>query len=177
MDGLMGRYHITIKSRDAMVRIFYHLIDMSATNAFISYRRLHAELHAERCNDFSLDVPPPKPKVFQLPEFREKIAAALVSFTDKRPVGRPPARPSTPTTPPPVHPHCFLKRGQKAVHPVDDISYDGLHHYPIMLTNAEKRDCKVSNCKSKTQFFCQKYENHLCITKERNCFIAYHTRS
>lgn len=70
MDGLMGRYHIRAKSRDAMVRLFYHFIDMAATNSYILYRRLHAEKYNEMCQDSSLEVPPPKPKLFDLPEFR-----------------------------------------------------------------------------------------------------------
>lgn len=43
MDGLMERYHVRMKSRDIMKRLFYHFIDMSATNAYILYRRIHAE--------------------------------------------------------------------------------------------------------------------------------------
>lgn len=176
MDGLMGRYHIRAKSRDAMVRLFYHFIDMAATNAYILYRRMHAEMHAERCNDSSLEVPPPKPKLFELPEFREKIAAGLVSFVPKRSVGRPTSRPSTPTTPPPVAPPCSLKPGQRSKHPVEDIRYDGLDHYAIMLTNQEKRFCKL--CKtSKTQFFCEKCRLHLCITNQKNCFKSYHSNT
>lgn len=99
VDGLMGRYHIRAKTRNAMTRLFYHFIDMAATNAYIVYRRSEAE----RRNDSSYEpaVPGKKDKLWELPEFREKIAAGLVSFTDKRPtIGRPSSRPSTPTTPP-----------------------------------------------------------------------------
>lgn len=43
MDGLMGRYHIRVKSRNVMMRLFYHFIDMAATNSYILYRRIHSE--------------------------------------------------------------------------------------------------------------------------------------
>lgn len=173
MDGLMGRYHIRAKSRDAMVRLFYHFIDMAATNAYILYRRMHAERFADMCKDSSLEIPPVKPNLYELPEFREKIAAALVTYTEKRPVGRPSSRPSTPTSPLPSDP-CNLKLGQKAKHPVDDIRFDGLYHPVSMLENTQKRECKVKGCTSKTQFFCKKCHLHLCVTKTKNCFNAYH---
>lgn len=40
MDGLMGRYHVRAKTRDAATRLFYHFIDMAATNAYLLYRRM-----------------------------------------------------------------------------------------------------------------------------------------
>lgn len=43
MDGLMGRYHVRAKTRDAMIRLFYHFIDMAATNAYLLYRRIHVK--------------------------------------------------------------------------------------------------------------------------------------
>lgn len=43
MDGLMGRYHIKAKSMNVMTRLFYHLLDMACTNAYILYRRIEAE--------------------------------------------------------------------------------------------------------------------------------------
>lgn len=43
MDGLMGRYHIRVKTNNVMIRLFYHLVDMAASNAFILYRRINAE--------------------------------------------------------------------------------------------------------------------------------------
>ncbi|KAH8325447.1 hypothetical protein KR074_003062, partial [Drosophila pseudoananassae] len=58
MDGLMGRYHIRAKTQDAMTGIFYHLVDMAATNAYVLYRRIKKE-------NKSTD------KLLELPEFRE----------------------------------------------------------------------------------------------------------
>lgn len=167
MDGLMGRYHIRAKSQDAMVRVFYHLIDMAITNAYILYRRMQAELYAEQCADSGNDdgVPIPEPKLFELPQFRERIAAGLVSFAAKRGVGRP--RPETPRPETPV---------TTSKHLVEDLRYDGMDHTPMMVDKKMRRDCKLTGCKSKTQFMCKKCYLHLCITKDKNCFEAYHTR-
>lgn len=153
-----------------MVRLFYHLIDMATVNAYILYRRATVERWNDASNESS------ETKLLQLPEFREKIAAGLVSQTERR-VGRPSSRPSTPVTPPPpAFETCTVKPGRKAIHPVEDVRFDCISHNPIMLTNKEKRDCK--HCKkSKTQFFCEKCRLHLCITQAKNCFNEYHRRA
>lgn len=78
MDGLMGRYHIRAKTRNVMMRLFYHFIDMATTNAYILYRRERIE----KCNNSSKSGE--DEKVYQLPEFREEIAAGLVTMSDKR---------------------------------------------------------------------------------------------
>lgn len=172
MDGLMGRYHIRAKTRNAMVRLFYHFIDMAAVNAYILYRRSYAE----KRNDSSCSLI--GTKLLQLPQFREQIAAGLVSRVQKRGAGRPPPRPSAPTSPAlsSTPPPCDLKPGEKAKHLVADLRFDGLHHNPLMLSNKEKRDCKQCK-KSKTQFFCEKCRMHLCITPLKNCFGAYHRKA
>lgn len=73
MDGLMGRYHIKAKSRDIMMRLFYHFIDMALTNAYI----LNNRIRAEKSNDSSVeDVP----EAIQLPDFRSMVAEGLVSW-------------------------------------------------------------------------------------------------
>lgn len=114
MDGLMGRYHIRAKTRDAMTRMFYHFIDMAVTNAFILYRRIQME----RMNDSS-DLSIEDEKLTQLPEFREQITSALVAFTDKRTVGRPSSAQATEST---------SSVGKRAVHPVDDVRFDNVGH-------------------------------------------------
>lgn len=39
LDGLMGRYKITMRSRKWNFRLFYHLVDLTAANAWILYRQ------------------------------------------------------------------------------------------------------------------------------------------
>lgn len=124
----------------------------------------YIEMHRQTRSNFKLSQSSPDEM-----GSREKIATGLVSFVDKRSAGRPISRPATPTTPPPPAP------GHHAKHPADDIRYDGLHHYAIMLENSQKRNCKFCK-KSKTQFFCEKCNLHLCITKDKNCHKAYHTK-
>lgn len=73
MDGLMGRYHIRAKTRNVMTRLFYHLIDMAATNAHILYHRMNVQLRNDTSADKSDDL-------YQLPTFREKIAEGMNLF-------------------------------------------------------------------------------------------------
>lgn len=111
MDGL--------KSHDAMTRLFYHFIDMAATNSYVLYSRIKAERRNDS-NDKSIE----DEKLMELPEFRKQIAAGLVTYTEKHSVGRPSSRPNTP---PP-------STGQRAKHPVDDIRCDGIDHFPNWLS-------------------------------------------
>lgn len=43
MNSYMGRNGLQIKTQDMATRIFYHLLDMAITNAFILYRRANAQ--------------------------------------------------------------------------------------------------------------------------------------
>ena len=155
MDGLMGRYHIRAKTRDPMIRIFYHLVDMAATNAYILHRRMYSEnLSSDNKNE----------KILQLPQFREAIAAGLVGYQDRRDVGRPACSPS----------QLNLIHGQRCKHPIGDIRFDKYDHFPIWLSRDQgKKKCKY--CKtSETQCFCEKCQLHLCCSSSKNCFFAYH---
>lgn len=169
MDGLMGRYHIRAKTRNVMMRIFYHLIDMAVTNSYILYHRIHAE----KVNGSS-DVTAANIKLLQLPEFREAIAASLVVYSDKRVIGRPSTVEKTRSHSPQPGPS---KIGKKANHPVEDIRYDGQSHFPIWLDKESgKRKCKL--CKtSKTQCICSKCDLHFCCSNAKNCFFDYHNKN
>lgn len=157
MDGLMGRYHIRAKTRDPMTRLFYHFIDMAVTNAYILYRRIHTE----RMND-SNDISAEEVKLLQLPQFREQIAAALVTYSDKRNVGRPSVAGTSQAGTSTI--------GKRAVHPVDDVRFDNYDHSPIW---GKKQKCKLCK-KSDTQCMCTKCNIHLCCRADKNCFYKYH---
>lgn len=173
MDGLIGRYHIKAKTRDSATRIFYHLVDMAVTNAYILYRRISNNEKRNPKNDCNL------------PDFREEIAAGLVEFQRKPLMGRPRSEasrspslhrlgqqsPSVSSSPP-----ARLKIGAKSNHPIADLRLDLQDHFPIWLSrDGGKRWCK--NCKtSQTQCICKKCNLHLCCTANKNCFFDYHNK-
>jgi len=192
MDGLMGRYHIRAKTRDAATRIFYHLIDMAATNAYILHRRIQTENAS-------------KENILALPDFRETLAAGLVTYKNKNFPGRPintknassprwgnqspssqsgrtinsPSSHAEWAKQSPLSHRPFqheLKQGQKSKHPISDLRFDQLNHFPHWLDrNSGKRCCK--HCKSsQTQCICTKCNLHLCCTANKNCFLEYHKK-
>lgn len=172
MDGLMGRYHIRTKTRDAATRLFYHFIDMAATNAYILYRRIHRERMNESSDMSAEDV-----KLLQLPQFRQQIASGLVNYTSKRGIGRPTtSRPTTPDSRPstPIAEEVpgLLGVGKRTVYPVADVRYDGVNHLPKFIKNRVK--CK--HCKAQTHCVCTKCNLSLCCSQIRNCFEEYHTK-
>ncbi|KAJ8931317.1 hypothetical protein NQ314_015783 [Rhamnusium bicolor] len=63
MDGLLGRYHIRMKTRKWSNRIFYHLVDVAMVNAYILYHRIH-----------------PKERKVELPLFRTEVAESLCMY-------------------------------------------------------------------------------------------------
>lgn len=77
MDRLIRKFDIHVEAPNVMMRIFHHLVDMAATNAFILYHRIHAE----RCVDSS-NGSAKKEELLKLPEFREAIAKRLVAYTE-----------------------------------------------------------------------------------------------
>ncbi|XP_026471618.1 piggyBac transposable element-derived protein 1-like [Ctenocephalides felis] len=174
MDGLMGRYHIRAKTRDAATRLLYHFIDMAATNAYILYRRIHRE----KVHD-SPDENDPSEKLLTLPQFRKNIAAGLVNYNFKRQAGRPSSRlassDSRPSTPE-VIPGSFPV-GRRAVHPVDDTRFDCMDHWPQWTEKrVTSKRCAQNKTKALTMCICSKCNIALCCFKGKNCFVEYHNK-
>lgn len=145
MDGLMGRYHIRLKTRNPMNRLFYHFIDMAVTNAYILHHRINLS------------------KKIKLPEFREQIAYGLCNFSLTKKVGRPSTTPYEPSS----------SIGKKCVKPPDDVKFDNTGHIPGMFDKSGKKRCK--HCKkSDTQIYCIKCQINLCLTPSKNCFLDFH---
>lgn len=171
MNRLMGRYNIQQKTPDAITRLFHHFIDMAVTNAYILYRRIHGE-----GPDDSEDGSSGNGKLLKLPDFREEIAAGLVTYTQKRLTGHDLPSTSRRSTTQKDHQKAVLKLGEKAKHPIDDVRFDSIGHFPIWLGNQSgKRWCKLCK-KSKTQCVCSKCDLHLCCSNSKNCFYDYHNK-
>lgn len=173
MDGLMGRYHVSIKSMDMMKLLFYHLLDMATTNAYILYRRIHAE----KMNDSS-NVTPDEGDLLTLPMFRKNVARGLVTIGERRAAGRPPSRgPDSRSNSPVPELSAFLAKGRKSEHPVNDLRYDGIDHMSHWLPREKGGKAKCKFCKhSETQHTCIKCKLHLCNTAAKNCFAEYHRK-
>lgn len=74
MDGLLGRYHIRMKTNKWTNRLFFHLLDVAMVNAYILYHRLQ------------------RPDLIELPIFRSQVAEAMCKIGPKKPKGRCPSQ-------------------------------------------------------------------------------------
>ena len=151
MDGLLGRYHIRLKTCKWTLRLFYHFIDMAMVNAYLLHKRIHKETPS-------------------LPVFRAQVAAVLcVNESIKKHPGRPTSA-SKQKEMPSVNPN------KRTYIPEPDIRFDGLNHMPDILDRSGKRMCKNKGCKSETQFFCTKCNLNLCLSATKKCFQEFHTK-
>lgn len=149
MDGLIGRYHIRIKTRKWTNRVFFHIMDTAMVNAYVLFHRLHKG-----------------DKGIQLPKFRTEVAESLCAVgtnSEKRQAGRPM------TTPQPKPKKCYI--------PPDDVRYDNIGHWCIFTDRTGKKICKLPGCKSEAQSYCTKCKLNLCNSTSKSCFIKFHVRN
>lgn len=149
MDGLLGRYHIRMKTRKWTNRIFFHLLDVAMVNAYILYHRSNKEVTIE------------------LPNFRSEVAETLciISTDSKKPRGRPVSSP----IPPP-------SKSKKSYFPTSEVRYDNVGHWCIFQDRNGKKTCKQPGCKSETQAYCTKCKINLCNSTSKSCFMTFHQR-
>lgn len=57
----------------------------------------------------------------------------------------------------------------------EKMRYDGMQHLPKWSENRLR--CKLESCSVKSNIFCVKCNVHLCMNKNNNCFLEYHTRT
>lgn len=160
LDQMIGLYRIYIRSRKWTLRLIFHAVDLAVTNSWFEYRR--------DCNRQQI----PKKSQMQLLDFRLRLAECLVK------VGKPVhqskrGRPSSST--PEVTMSKIPKRNEE-IRPCPEVQHDSIDHLPHLDGSKEGKRCKNSKCNKKTHFFCDKCKIHLCIKKERNCFVMYHRR-
>jgi hypothetical protein len=57
---------------------------------------------------------------------------------------------------------------------LDFVRYDGVNHLPEAAAIAG-RTCKMQGCKKRSVIWCRKCRVYLCVKKEKNCFVDFHT--
>lgn len=148
MDMMCTLYKYQLRSKRWYIYIFYHTLTIALVNAWFLYKR--------DCK--ILNTPKPLP----LRKFQAHVAAALCS-AGKPSRGRPSLTSSAKKRKVEVNPA-----------PVADVRFDGICHFP---TYGEKRQ-RCRHCPGGFAYVkCEKCSVHLCLNKNRNCFLAYHCRS
>ncbi|XP_055087231.1 piggyBac transposable element-derived protein 3-like [Periophthalmus magnuspinnatus] len=158
-DMFAALYRIDIRPRRWYLRILFYLIDLSLVNGWLLYRR-HLIQKQEK-------------KYMPLLDFRAQVADALIKVGkqadfNSRKRGR------TSLENAPEHHQAAPPPLQRIIAPLDVVRLDRFDHFPI---HADKRGrCRL--CKNGyTQTACLKCKVLLCFTKEKNCFLEYHTKS
>lgn len=80
-----------------------------------------------------------------------------------------PGRPTEKETPP----SAPAKRKQPIVS--KDVRLDEVGHFPIFVDKKNADRCQLPGCDGKSFIRCHKCEVYLCVKRDQNCYIQYHT--
>lgn len=156
LDQLMSYYRTFIKSKKWPLRMIFHASDLAVVQAYREY-------------DMDCDLLGiPKAKRLALLHFRRRLAESLVLRNKISGAKR--GRPSSLSSPLPV----VVPRRPGEVRPSTEIARDGIGHFPAHDDGCGTR-CKLTGCKGKSRIKCIKCKVHLCLTKDKNCFLSFHT--
>ncbi|XP_068084155.1 piggyBac transposable element-derived protein 3-like [Anabrus simplex] len=156
LDQLIALYRIYIRSRKWTLRLIFHIIDFAIVCSWLEYKR--------DCTAVGVPVK----NVLDLLHFRMRIAESLVKAG--KPQSKKRGRPSCAESQPKSNP----KRSKEEQRPIPEVRQDLVDHMPHLDGNKEGKRCKNKLCNQKTHSYCDKCMVHLCIKKDRNCFVDFH---
>lgn len=146
------RFFCSHGSKKYYLRIFFHFIDLVAVNSWLLGRR------AGKCDMPLLDT-------------KLAIADALCKAGQSaklNKVGRPSSNNLQQLY------ENKRKKGPAKEIPQEDIRKDGIDHLPYW-DETDRSRCKYPGCAGKTYIICTKCHIPLCLNKDRNCFLRFHT--
>ncbi|KAG8234566.1 hypothetical protein J437_LFUL015357 [Ladona fulva] len=157
MDQMISMYRIFIKSRKWTLQMIMHAMDMALVNSWFEYRNYLNQKNF------------PDTKIIDLLEFKMNVAECLVRC--KARIGIKRGIPSNE-----VFEEKNRRTSQIERRPLKEVRLDGVDHLPIVDKRKDGGCCKYGKCKGKSKFLCMKCNIHLCLNKERNCFLSFHTK-
>jgi hypothetical protein len=137
-----------------------HFIDFALVNSWIEYRK--------DCVSNGI----PKKEELDLLSFLNalilmRVAESLINLG--KPIQKTKrGRPSSSASP------VIQERGEKR--PAEEIQNDQTDHLPLIDDSKEATRCKNPGCKGRTHFYCHKCKVHLCLVKNRNCFVTFYRK-
>jgi len=159
LDQLMSYYRVFIKSKKWTLRVIFHFVDVAVCASWLEYKK-DCELYKIQAKD-----------VMHLLEFKQVLGRCLtiVPQLQNRKRGRPLniSEVMQPTT-------SRFVRGE--VRPLQELQYDRMEHLPYHDVSQEATRCKNPKCTGRSRIYCNKCKVHLCLTKDRNCFVIFHTK-
>jgi len=166
-DMLMALYKIDHKSTKWYRRIYFWVLNVAIVNGWLLYKR-----HCQQYGTNSCDQ-------LDLLKFTCSVSQSLImenklpnSLTQKR-RGRP-----SKVDPLPgvacdgVEDTCPAKKSRRVFQVNETSRYDNVGHFPDHCE--PKQRCRV--CGNAVRVKCMKCNCCLCVTKNKNCFVAYHTK-
>ncbi|CAG9563433.1 unnamed protein product [Danaus chrysippus] len=151
----MSYYRTCIKSKKWTLHVIFHASDLAVVQAYREYQTDNA----------LLDIP--KNEQLKLLQFRRQLAESLV-LRNKIIIGNR-GRPSGSSPIPQI-----ISRRPGEIRPVADLAKDGVGNFPAHDKGLGTR-CKMVGCKRGTRIKCIKCKVQLCLTKDKNCFLAFRT--
>ena len=150
-DAKLSFYRIKTKSPKWYKRVLYHFTDVCTVNSYILFKKAAGK------------------EYLPLYQYKMEVALALMyaeSFD----------RPLSAAA-------ILLRRGYQEAEngdpvgdadPAEAVRLDGHNHWPQNVAQQQRR-CKLPGCKQRSVVWCTKCRVYLCLKKDRNCFIEYHT--
>jgi hypothetical protein len=127
----------------------YHFLDLALVNSFILYK----EKEQLPLFEFKLDV---AVSLMYGEVFDSPMAIGAIMLRQAAVAG-------------------FAENGDPIGSEVlDFIRYDGMNHLPEFAANMG-RTCKLQGCKKRSVIWCKKCRVYLCLKKDQNCFVEFHT--
>ncbi len=134
-------------------RILYHFMDVAMVNAFI-IRKALTNNQKLPLFEFKLEV---AKALMYAENFAEPLSRAAIVLRseelERSANGDPVSGPDPPQA----------------------LRHDGVHHWPANVASIPKC-CRLKGCKGRTQFWCVKCRAYLCVKKNNNCFMLYHSK-
>jgi hypothetical protein len=150
-DQKLSFYRIKTKSPKWYKRVLYHFTDVCIVNSYILFKEMAGKTY--------------------LPLYQYKMEVALsLMYAENF------ARPLSAAA-------VLLRRGYQVAEngdpvgeadPAEAVRLDGQNHWPQNVAQQQRR-CRLAGCKQRSVVWCTKCKVYLCMKKDKNCFIEYHT--
>jgi len=163
-DQMVSYYRTFLKSKKWTLRALFHVFDMTVVNCWLEYKQDAANLDLQEKD------------IMDLLAFKQRLAESLMlvgmPFSPARKRGRPSRSSEQSFEELPEQP----RRKNRPVDqtPLEEVTQDGFHHFPMYDERKEAIRCKRMNCRGRTHVQCTKCRVHLCFTKKTNCFFDFH---
>ncbi|CAK1602445.1 unnamed protein product [Parnassius mnemosyne] len=155
LDQQMECYRTFIKTKKWTLKLLTHFFDLALVNSWRLYRN-----DCNRNNYARKDTMP-------LLDFRLDVADAL-SCTPSR------TRRDSEDDDQVSSPRRDYKIYRPANRPLAEKRHDGYEHFPTSDDIKAPRTCRLETCSSRSKIRCDKCNVYLCLSRDKNCFKAYH---